>query len=154
MIRKPRFWKEHVSLPEYPQLMMMSSPAKIADTECPDCGKSFKDSYAVTRHVQSGRCQSVKKSAPRRRSGRSGEPEPEPDPTILQQDLELEELLSSSPCPFAQYVSQYLIIDLYPINCLPSDTESVKSWRLSPSSAICCFFLSYFSGSILRLISN
>ena len=126
---------------------MMSSPAKTPEgpsspaenAECPDCKKSFKDSFAVTRHVQSGRCPSVKTSAPRRRSGRSGEPEPEPDPTILQQDPELEELLSSSPCPFAQYVSPYLILNLYPINCLPSDTESVKSWRLSPSSAIRCF---------------
>ena len=108
MIRKPRFnvlhrmiiVKKHVSVPDLLQLMIMSSPSK--STECPDCQKSFKDSYAVTRHANSGRCPSVKTSSPRRRSGRSAAIPPEPDPTILRQDVELEELLSSSVCPFAQ----------------------------------------------------
>ena len=81
--------------------MMMSSPGN--GPECPDCKKSFKDSFAVTRHVESGRCKFVKASSSRRRSGRQEEIPPEPDPIILRQDTELEDLLSSSSCDFAKY---------------------------------------------------
>ena len=72
-------------------------------SECPDCGKPLTDSYAVNRHLNSGRCKSRKASAPpQRRSGRKEEIPPEPDPVILRQDTELEELLASSPCQFAK----------------------------------------------------
>ena len=69
--------------------MMMSSPGN--GPECPDCKKSFKDSFAV------------KASSSRRKSGRQEEIPSEPDPIILRQDTELEDLLSSSKCDFTKY---------------------------------------------------
>ena len=97
------FLTKHISLPDILQSLMMSSQEKTEN--CPDCDKTFKDLKAVNRHVQSGRCPSVKSAPPRRTSGRQGEKPPEIDHIILRQDIELEELLSSSQCSFARYGS-------------------------------------------------
>ena len=91
--------------------MMMSSPGK--SPECPDCKKSFKNSYAVTRHVNSGRCRALK--APQRRSERREEIPPEPDPIIFRQDTEMEDLLSSSSCDFAKY-DLYIYYSTFKLN--------------------------------------
>ena len=102
-------WDIHVSLPDFLQSLMMSSQEKTE--KCPDCDKSFKDLYAVNRHVQSGRCPAVRTAPARRTSGRRDENPPEIDHLILRQDMELEELLSSSQCPFARYGSFYQLFN-------------------------------------------